>query len=101
MKMYSYIELNRELSIKYKRHLLLKEEIPIWIHNHCMENDDKGYSLDEQSELSQLETELKYLEEELIHGKSRYPENLTFTNYVDYLAVPTLVYWMEYPRTEK
>lgn len=87
--------------MQLKRYLILKEEIPTWIRDHCVEEDTKECTLDEQSELNQLETELKYLNEDLTHGKVRYPNNLTFINYIDFLVVPTLVYWMEYPRTEK
>lgn len=32
-------------------------------------------------------------------AKVRYPANLTFYNFLDFLAVPTLVYELEYPRT--
>lgn len=101
MKMHSYVSLNGELAMQHKRHLVLKEKIPIWTRDHCVGGDTKKYTLDEQSELNQLETELQYLNEELTHGKVRYPNNLTFANYMDFLMVPTLVYWMEYPRTEK
>ncbi|TIC70439.1 MBOAT-domain-containing protein [Wallemia mellicola] len=34
-------------------------------------------------------------------SKISYPNNVTFGNFLDYLLVPTLVYELEYPRTEK
>ena len=48
-----------------------------------------------------LEAELMELEKELVKGKTAYPANLTLFNFIDYLLVPTLVYELEYPRTEK
>ncbi|CAO3628217.1 unnamed protein product [Mucor hiemalis] len=101
MKMHSYISLNGELATRYKRYLSLKEEIPVWISEHCIEGDTEQCTLDEQSELDQSEAELQHLNEELTHGKARYPHNLTFANYIDFLMVPTLIYWMEYPRTKE
>lgn len=103
MKMHSYTELNSDLANKYKRLLYLKQKVPKWIKDReaASTKKDRGYSLDEQSELNSMETEVKFLDEELTQGATRYPNNLTFANYIDYLAVPTLVYWMEYPRTEK
>lgn len=34
-------------------------------------------------------------------GKVRFPENITLWNFVDYQLIPTLVYELEYPRTDK
>ncbi|TIA87734.1 hypothetical protein E3P99_03020 [Wallemia hederae] len=34
-------------------------------------------------------------------AKVSYPDNVTFVNFLDYLLIPTLVYELEYPRTEK
>ncbi|KAK4701747.1 hypothetical protein P7C70_g4480, partial [Phenoliferia sp. Uapishka_3] len=33
--------------------------------------------------------------------KVEYPKNLTYWNFIDYLLVPTLVYQLEYPRTDR
>ncbi|KAK4521061.1 syntaxin binding protein 1 [Mucor velutinosus] len=100
MKMHSYTELNSDLATKYRRLLYLKQKIPKWIKERETASD-RGYSIDQQSELAAMETELTFLDQELTQGATRYPHNLTLANYVDYLAVPTLVYWMEYPRTDK
>lgn len=48
-----------------------------------------------------MEEEIKFLQEELTHGNVHYPNNITMKNYLDYLLVPSLVYWMEYPRTKR
>lgn len=55
----------------------------------------------EQSEEEMLLAEVEELSEELTHGGVTYPENLTLWNYIDYLLVPSLVYDIVYPRTEK
>ncbi|KAI8972369.1 MBOAT, membrane-bound O-acyltransferase family-domain-containing protein [Pilobolus umbonatus] len=78
MKMHSYISLNGDLAIKYRRYRQLKA------------SDDEKH-----------EEELDFLRSELVHGKTRYPNNISISNYLDYLMIPSLVYWMEYPRTEK
>jgi sterol O-acyltransferase len=52
-----------------------------------------------------LNTEITILDEEL-RGKCTmtdnvYPNNLTFYNFVEWTALPTLVYDLEYPRQER
>ncbi|KAI9319680.1 MBOAT, membrane-bound O-acyltransferase family-domain-containing protein [Dichotomocladium elegans] len=93
MKMHSYTALNGDLSIKYRRLKYLKEYIPKGISEKKFEADPK--------QLEALEVEVTFLEEELTHGSMRYPDNVTIHNYLDYLLVPSLVYALEYPRTEK
>lgn len=44
--------------------------------------------------------EIKELAAELQKDSVSFPNNVTFLNFVDYLALPTLVYELEYPRTE-
>lgn len=34
-------------------------------------------------------------------GRTRFPENVTLWNFVDYQMIPTLVYELEYPRTDR
>ncbi|KAF2269132.1 MBOAT-domain-containing protein [Lojkania enalia] len=51
-----------------------------------------------------IKTEITILEEEL-HGNcttmdNAYPKNLTLTNFVDWMCLPTLVYELEYPRQD-
>ena len=93
--MHSYTSLNGELSIKYRRLKYLKEHIPKCITEH-KEEKEKG-----SQELEELEHEMSFLEDELVHGNMRFPDNVTLWNYLDYLLVPTLVYSLEYPRTER
>jgi sterol O-acyltransferase len=94
MKMHSYTALNGDLSVKLRRLQRLKAKLPTLI----AANKDQ---LDKDAEIQHMEAEMAFLEEEMVHGKTRFPENVTVVNYLDYLLVPTLVYWMEYPRTEK
>lgn len=59
---------------------------------------------------SQLEQESKLLDEiEFCHVElksnvgyqTNYPDNVTFYNFFDYMMLPTVVYEVEYPRTDK
>jgi sterol O-acyltransferase len=36
-----------------------------------------------------------------VMGTNTYPHNLTFANFLDYMLCPTLVYELEYPRTDR
>jgi sterol O-acyltransferase len=91
MKMHSYTALNGDLSVKLKRLQHLKSELPHLIKENKLSKD----------ELDHTEAEIRFLEEEMVHGNTKFPNNVTIMNFLDYLLVPSLVYWMEYPRTEK
>lgn len=91
MKMHSYTSLNGDLSVKYWRLKALKEQIPKQI----------AKKIEDDPDLKNMEAEKEFLEEELQHGNTRYPNNVTLTNYLDYLIVPSLVYALEYPRTDR
>ncbi len=71
-------------------HFISKAELPKLI--------SKG---ENKEEIEHIEAEIKFLQEEMVHGNTSYPNNVTITNFLDYLLVPSLVYWMEYPRTDK
>lgn len=55
---------------------------------------------DEKEALAQLREDLAF---ELTSplGRVTFPQNLTASNYFDYILCPTLCYELEYPRTEK
>jgi sterol O-acyltransferase len=36
-----------------------------------------------------------------VAGKVKYPRNLTYANFLDYMFCPTLIYELEYPRTDR
>jgi len=50
------------------------------------------------AEIESLNTELKG---KCVKGDNSYPKNLTFTNFVEWSWLPTLVYELEYPRQER
>lgn len=54
----------------------------------------------EEDEVAQLREDLA---RELTSpmGNTTYPQNLTWSNYLDFLCCPTLCYELEYPRTER
>lgn len=66
-------------------------------------NDDASSdsTLNEDDEEAVILMEIEELAEELTHDGVTYPENLTLWNYIDYLLVPSLVYDIVYPRTER
>ncbi|CAO3674747.1 unnamed protein product [Rhizopus stolonifer] len=97
MKMHSYTTLNGDLSLKFKRLGYLKSYLPKWI----AERKEDVYTQEESETLEELEAEIEFLEGEMVHGNTHFPNNVTIMNYLDYLLVPSLVYWMEYPRTDK
>jgi sterol O-acyltransferase len=68
----------------------LKSELPHLIKENKLSKD----------ELDHKEAEIRFLEE-IVHGNTKFPNNVAIMNFLDYLLVPSLVYWMEYPRTEK
>ncbi|KAM0747273.1 hypothetical protein T439DRAFT_317962 [Meredithblackwellia eburnea MCA 4105] len=54
--------------------------------------------------VASLAAEVAELKEALVStgvAKVQYPQNVTWANFVDYLLVPTLVYELEYPRTDR
>ena len=54
--------------------------------------------------IAELAQEFSELDSELVStgpGKVRWPNNINWKNYADYQLIPTLVYELEYPRTEK
>ena len=54
--------------------------------------------------IGDLATDLATLKEALVSAgvnKVEFPKNVTYYNFIDYLLVPTLVYQLEYPRTDK
>jgi sterol O-acyltransferase len=55
-------------------------------------------------EISTLARELSELESELTSSgpnRVQWPENITYKNFAVYQLIPTLVYELEYPRTDR
>ncbi|KAL8970237.1 MAG: hypothetical protein Q9197_003924, partial [Variospora fuerteventurae] len=61
---------------------------------------EKKAHKDEEEALSELREDLA-IELTSPLGQVTYPQNLTWSNYADYILVPTLCYELEYPRTER
>ncbi|KAL8651427.1 MAG: hypothetical protein Q9210_003251 [Variospora velana] len=61
---------------------------------------EKKAHKDEEEALSELREDLA-IELTSPLGQVTYPQNLTWSNYTDYILVPTLCYELEYPRTER
>ena len=83
MKVHSYISCNAEFEL-FRREVGRLEGSMKKQEGDCLETKQ------------QIET----LKLEMSKGSTTFPENMTLANYVDYLLVPTLVYELEYPRTD-
>ncbi|KAL8962185.1 MAG: hypothetical protein Q9193_001367 [Seirophora villosa] len=68
--------------------------------NELDTSKEKKAHQDEEEALSELREDLA-LELTSPLGQVTYPQNLTWSNYTDYILVPTLCYELEYPRTER
>ncbi|KAF1984023.1 hypothetical protein K402DRAFT_396218 [Aulographum hederae CBS 113979] len=114
MKMHSYAFYNGHLSETQRRLSELDEPSTASkasvlkypssrtrLHEISQEDDD-----DKHDSNSQGDEHISHLREDLAFeltsplGQVTYPQNLTLTNYVDFLFCPTLCYELEYPRTE-
>lgn len=65
------------------------------------ESVDTAATLPDESEEAVLASEIADLNDELTQDGVTYPANLTLSNYIDYLLVPSLIYDISFPRTEK
>ena len=114
MKMHSYLTTNYEYEITRRKLMQLRKN-----HQFIALGDSttpaqssassdgltnrrrvKRVSVDDQKARADAET-IQALELELTKGSTTYPNNVTLANFVDYLACPTLVYELEFPRTER
>jgi hypothetical protein len=89
MKQHSYNDYNRELLFK-SRHLVKLQAK----RDNLLKHKDEA-SEEEMKNLVEIESDIEDLQSELKPSeKSEFPKNITFSNYLDYLVVPTLVYGM-------
>ncbi|KAL8714701.1 MAG: hypothetical protein Q9225_006526 [Loekoesia sp. 1 TL-2023] len=68
--------------------------------NEISKSKEKKMHQDEDEALAELREDLA-LELTSPLGQVTYPQNLTASNYADYILCPTLCYELEYPRTER
>ncbi|KAI9031282.1 MBOAT, membrane-bound O-acyltransferase family-domain-containing protein [Hyaloraphidium curvatum] len=103
MKLHSYCAVNTELATKTARLRALKRTL---VERQKRTANGKGASENgthaDSDVTAALELEITDLEEELHPpGVAPYPKNLTFSNFIDFLRIPALVYQLSYPRTDK
>jgi sterol O-acyltransferase len=102
MKQYSYADYNGWLSSTYlRRERLLRELAALEMEE---DRTDLGRVDSLVAERERLRREIENMEKNLtgrVCYEMRYPNNLTFANFLDYMICPTLVYELEYPRTDK
>ena len=91
MKQHSYAMYMGYLAEMYKRRKTIETHLAA-VHDSNAKRDEHELALLGES---------KEIEEELTLDGVTYPENLTLWNFVDYLLVPSLVYDITYPRTER
>lgn len=67
--------------------------------NKLDDDGERKIKADKKEALTQLRVDLAV---ELVSplGRVTYPQNLTWSNYADYILCPTLCYELEYPRTQ-
>jgi len=103
MKQHSYASYTGWLSNEYLR----KERLRIELQNlqsQTIENTDLTRAISLAEEKERLILEIENTQRDLTGkfvGKIKYPENLTYSNFLDYMFCPTLVYELEYPRTDR
>jgi len=101
MKQHSYAFYTGWLSHQYLRRGRLQKELA------AMQETGEGGLQRTQSvveDTERLEQDIEQTERDLtgkVKGENKYPNNLTFANFLDYMLCPTLVYELEYPRTDK
>ncbi|KAI8922735.1 MBOAT, membrane-bound O-acyltransferase family-domain-containing protein [Entophlyctis helioformis] len=94
LKQHSYYAYNTELHFKLDRLHSLRAQL-----SASKKDDDKLPESDDA--INAMQIQVADLEHELVKPSVAFPANITFYNFFDYLLVPTLVYELEYPRTEK
>jgi sterol O-acyltransferase len=100
MKQHSYAFYSGWLSNEYLRRERLQREL--------MELQDDNTELSRVTsiveEQERLIREIENADRDLtgkVSQQTSYPNNLTYSNFLDYMLCPTLVYELEYPRTDR
>ena len=100
MKQHSYAFYTGWLSNEYTRLHRLQKELA--------ELGDDDYGLSRVSSIiedrERLIREIEQADRVLtgtVKGEVKYPNNLTYLNFLDYMLCPTVVYELEYPRIDK
>lgn len=107
MKQHSYAFYTGWLSNVYFRRERLKAELKNIVSEQRHLALDKGLTdegLAVVEEKLRLVQEIENAERDLTgktFGKVKYPNNLTYSNFAEFMFCPTLVYELEYPRTDR
>lgn len=100
MKQHSYGFYTGWLSNEYlRRNRLQKELHKLHLEDSSLVGSD-GFIEDKEKLLMEITNTERDLTGQ-VYGIVKYPHNLTFWNFLDYMFCPTLVYELEYPRTER
>jgi sterol O-acyltransferase len=99
MKQHSYAFYTGWLSIEFLRRQRLQKEL-----SQLPDNTSTGLTRvdsiaeDRERLIHEIEVADRFLTGTILQ-KTTYPNNLTYANFLDYMLCPTLVYELEYPRT--
>jgi sterol O-acyltransferase len=101
MKQHSYAFYTGWLSNEYRRKQRLETELA-QMEQFPDTNLTRVNSIEEDKErlLHEIESADRDLTGKILH-QMKYPNNLTYANFLDYMLCPTLIYELEYPRTDK
>jgi len=94
MKQHSYAFYTGWLSNEYLRRQRLINELS------QLQSDDSTDLEERERLISEIEIANRDLSGH-VSQEIEYPNNLTYSNFLDYMLCPTLIYELEYPRTDK
>ena len=108
MKQHSYAFYTGWLSNELLRRQRLQKELQ-QLPNELSSNESSEYSEltrwnSVAEERERLISEIEIADRDLtgrVSKEIKYPHNLTYSNFLDYMFCPTLVYELEYPRTDR
>jgi sterol O-acyltransferase len=100
MKQHSYAFYTGWLSNEYLRLQRLQRELAELVDENTELTRLDSIAEDRERLIQEIENADRDLTGKVLY-KMKYPDNLTYSNFVDYMLCPTLVYELEYPRTDK
>lgn len=100
MKQHSYAFYTGWMSNEYLRRQRLQKELVELMDEDIDWMKQDSVAEDRERLIQEIENADRDLTGKVLF-KMKYPYNLTYSNFVDYMFCPTLVYELEYPRTDK
>lgn len=115
MKVHSYLTTNRELASKQAELTVLKKRVEAIDSGtpgeavKAKETPSKAKANGKASHVEEPAVDIVALRDQISELESQlypidgtpYPRNVTFSNFIDFLRIPVLVYTLSYPRTKK